>query len=112
MELMTVAPLPKNAPLKAADAPPAGEILSVPVLTVMSPPKYETALKVSEPVLFLMIPPGFAPFALITPPPSIAPLMVTLPAPAMVVSLMIVCSGPLTVRVLPPAMVHVCGPPM
>ena len=67
---------------------------------------------VSVPVPAWINPPGLAPpYMLRIPPPSIGPEMVVLPAPLMVMSLITVCSGPLTVKVFPLATVHVCGPP-
>ncbi len=66
----------------------------------------------SVPVPVLIRLPGAAPPAvLITPPPSIGPPMIVLPAPAMVRSLMMVWSAPVTFKVMPLAVVHVCGVP-
>ncbi len=65
----------------------------------------------SVPAPFLTKLPAAVPSLLMTPPPSITPPTYVLPAPSMVSVLMIVCTSPLMVNVLPAAVVQVCGAP-
>ena len=87
-------------------------MFSTPDWAVMSPLNCEVPERVTTPVPAWIKPPGFAPpTVLITPPPSIAPETVVVPAPLKVKSLMMVCSGPVIVSVLPAATFQDCGAP-